>query len=173
MAATKPSAATPAIAALLATGIDHTVHVYRAGTGEFGDEAAAILGERLGITADRVLKTLVITADSPGGGGRPRLALAVVPVSGRLDLKAAAAALGWSRASMAPVTESEKATGYVRGGISPLGGRRRLPCVIDESALQHATVFCSAGRRGWEIELAPTDLVRAAEATSARIGLTP
>ena len=91
-------------------------------------------------------------------------------MEGQLDLKALAAAAGGKKAAMAPVAAAEKATGYVAGGISPVGQRRRLPVVIDASALSFATVFCSGGRRGLEIELAPADLVRAADATLARIG---
>lgn len=169
MASRNRSAATPAVAALVTAGIGHTVHVYRAGTGDFGDEAAEILGDRLGVDAERVVKTLVVSAGPSGCSGRPQLALAVLPGTDRLDLKAAAAALGWSAATMAPVAEAERTTGYVRGGISPLGGRRRLPCVVDDSVYGHPTVFCSAGRRGWEVEIDPADLVRATGATTARI----
>ena len=85
----------------------------------------------------------------------------------QLDLKSLAAAAGGKRASMADATAAERATGYVVGGISPLGHRKRLPVVIDSSALRHTTVYCSGGRRGLEIELTPTDLVRAASATVA------
>jgi Cys-tRNA(Pro)/Cys-tRNA(Cys) deacylase len=97
------------------------------------------------------------------------LGAGVVPVDGQLDLKALAAARGGKRAAMAQVTVAERATGYVAGGISPVGQRRRLPVVVDESALRFGTVFCSGGRRGLEIEIAPADLVRAAGASVAAI----
>jgi Cys-tRNA(Pro)/Cys-tRNA(Cys) deacylase len=93
-----------------------------------------------------------------------------VPVAGTLDLKALAAAVGGKRAALAEPAEAERATGYVLGGISPLGQRRRLPAVVDASALEFDTVFVSAGRRGLEIELAPADLVRLSLATTADIG---
>jgi Cys-tRNA(Pro)/Cys-tRNA(Cys) deacylase len=94
-------------------------------------------------------------------------------VAGQLDLKALAAAAGGKKAAMAAVTAAERATGYVTGGISPLGHRRRLPVVVDSSALRFETVYCSAGRRGLEIELAPADLVRAAGAVVADIAAPP
>ena len=140
--------------------IAHTVHSYEHDPrhGSYGAEAGAALGVEPG----RVFKTLI--ADVDGG-----LTVGVVPVTSQLDLKALAAAVGGKKAAMADVTAAERATGYVAGGISPLGQRRRLPVVIDSSALEYPTVFCSAGRRGLEIELAPGDLVRAANATVARI----
>ena len=97
----------------------------------------------------------------------------VVPVGAQLDLKALAAAMGGKRAAMAEVAAAERATGYVAGGISPVGQRKRLPVVLDASAMSYPTVFCSGGRRGLEIELAPADLVRAANATVASIGSPP
>ena len=97
------------------------------------------------------------------------LTVGVVPVARQLDLKALAAAAGGKKAAMADVAAAERATGYVAGGISPLGQRRRLPVVVDASALEFPTVFCSGGRRGLEIELAPSELVRAAGATIAVI----
>ena len=100
-----------------------------------------------------MFKTLVAEVDGA-------LTVAVVPVSGSLDLKALAAAAGGKRAAMADPAAAERTTGYVRGGISPLGQRKRLPTVLDASALAYATVFVSAGRRGLEVELAPADLVR-------------
>ena len=140
--------------------IAHTVHSYEHDPrhGSYGAEAGAALGVEPG----RVFKTLI--ADVDGG-----LTVGVVPVTSQLDLKALAAAVGGKKAAMADVIAAERATGYVAGGISPLGQRRRLPVVIDSSALEYPTVFCSAGRRGLEIELAPGDLVRAANATVARI----
>ena len=116
----------------------------------------------LGVPPERVFKTLVAAVDGS-------LAVGVVPVGRQLDLKALAAAVGGKKAVLAEVTAAERATGYVAGGISPVGQKRRLPVVIDASALELATVFCSAGRRGLEIEIAPADLVKAAGATVAPI----
>jgi Cys-tRNA(Pro)/Cys-tRNA(Cys) deacylase len=124
----------------------------------YGAEAS----EALGVSADRVFKTLVAEVDGA-------LVTGVVPVEGQLDLKALAAACGGKKAAMAPVAAAERATGYVAGGISPVGQRKRLPVVVDASAMGFDTVFCSAERRGLEIELAPADLVRAAGATVAGI----
>ena len=154
-------AATPATLAADRAGIPFTVHSYAhdpaGGTG-YGQEAA----EALGADPERVFKTLVTTVDGT-------LTVAVVPVSGALDLKALAAAVGGKRAELADPTVAERTTGYVRGGISPLGQRRKLPTVVDVSAVTHPTVYVSAGRRGMEIELAPADLVRLTEATTAAI----
>ena len=128
----------------------------------YGTEAS----EALGVSPDRVFKTLVAEVDGA-------LVTGVVPVGAQLDLKALAAACGGKKAAMAQVTAAERATGYVAGGISPVGQRKRLPVVLDSSAMGFGTVFCSAGRRGLEIELAPADLVRAAGATVADIGRAP
>ena len=111
---------------------------------------------------ERVFKTLVAEVDGA-------LAVGVVPVASQLDLRALAAAVGGKRAVMADVAAAERATGYVAGGISPLGQRRRLPVVVDSSALAFPTLYCSGGRRGLELELAPADLVRAANAAAAPI----
>ena len=118
--------------------------------------------EALGVPPERVFKTLVAAVDGS-------LAVGVVPVHRQLDLKALAAAVGGKKAVLAEVAAAERATGYVAGGISPVGQKRRLPVVIDASALELATMFCSAGRRGLEIEIAPADLVKAAGATVASI----
>ncbi|MFC9877179.1 Cys-tRNA(Pro) deacylase [Nocardia salmonicida] len=154
---------TPAIKAL--GGIAHRVHSYshdpRAES--YGDEAVDALGEELGVHAAQIFKTLVIELSSGA------LAVAVVPVPARLSLKAAAAALGASKASMADKTKAERTTGYVLGGVSPLGQRKKLPTVVDASALDWDRVLCSAGKRGLEIELAPADLVRACAAVTAPI----
>jgi Cys-tRNA(Pro)/Cys-tRNA(Cys) deacylase len=112
----------------------------------------------------RVFKTLVVEVDK-------RLAVAIVPVNRSLDLKALAEALAGKRATLAELAGAERATGYVVGGISPLGQRRRLPTVVDASAKDHPTVFVSAGRRGLELELSPDDLVAATAATMAPISL--
>jgi Cys-tRNA(Pro)/Cys-tRNA(Cys) deacylase len=155
---------TAATALLARQGIAHTVHSYAHDPrhGSYGTEAS----EALGIAPERVLKTLVADVDG-------RLAVGVVPVAAQLDLKALAAAVGGKKAAMAGVADAERATGYVAGGISPLGQRRRLPVVIDAAAMEFPTVFCSGGRRGLEIELAPGDLVRAANATVAPISRPP
>jgi Cys-tRNA(Pro)/Cys-tRNA(Cys) deacylase len=117
----------------------------------FGDEAAAALG----VDPRRIFKTLIAQVDG-------RLVCAVVPVAGRLDLKALAAAVGGKRAAMADPAAAARATGYVVGGISPLGHRSRLPVVVDASASSFQTVYVSAGKRGLQLQLAPADLVRAA-----------
>jgi len=151
---------TPALALLTRSGVSHTVHPYEHDPRSvaFGDEAAAALG----IDPGRLFKTLVATVDGA-------LTVAVVPVAGSLDLKALAAAVGGKRAAMADPAAAERATGYVRGGISPLGGRKRLPTVIDSSAATFPTVFVSAGRRGLQVELPPAELIRLAAATVAAI----
>jgi len=151
---------TAATALLARQGIAHTVHSYEHDPRQaaYGAEAA----QALGMPPGRVLKTLVADVDGT-------LTVGVVPVAAQLDLKALAAAVGGKKAAMADVTAAERATGYVAGGISPLGQRKRLRVVIDSAALEFPTVFCSAGRRGLEIELAPGDLVRAADATVAAI----
>ena len=145
---------TPAVRAAKAAGIAFTLHEYahdpRADS--YGLEAV----EALGLDPARVFKTLVV--DVAG------TTTCVVPAAGQLDL----GALG-KRAAMAPVPRAEKVTGYVAGGISPLGQRRELPTVVDDSALEHATVFVSAGRRGLEIELAPADLVSLTRAQVRRL----
>jgi Cys-tRNA(Pro)/Cys-tRNA(Cys) deacylase len=151
---------TAAIELLTRQGIPHTVHSYEHDPrrGSYGAEAS----EAMGVEPGRVLKTLIADVDGA-------LTVGVVPVTAQLDLKALATAVGGKKAAMADVTAAERATGYVAGGISPLGQRRRLRVVIDSSALAYPTVFCSAGRRGLEIELAPGDLIRAANATVAGI----
>ncbi|MDF2257041.1 Cys-tRNA(Pro) deacylase [Streptomyces ferralitis] len=155
------SGMTPATVALGAAGVPFTVHSYE------HDPAAASYGEEasqaMGVAPERVFKTLVADVDGA-------LTVAVVPVAGSLDLKALAAAAGGKRAAMADPAAAERTTGYVRGGISPLGQRKRLATVIDASALGHPTVFVSAGRRGLEVELAPRDLVRLTGAVTAPIG---
>ncbi|WP_300019222.1 Cys-tRNA(Pro) deacylase [Pseudonocardia sp.] len=150
---------TPATALLARHGVPHSVHTYEHGSGQaYGPEAA----ELLGLDPARVFKTLVAKVDGA-------LTVGVVPVTGSLDLKALAAAVGGKRARMADVAAAERATGYVAGGISPLGQRKRLPTVLDASAQALETLFCSAGRRGLEVELAPADLARLTGATFAPI----
>jgi Cys-tRNA(Pro)/Cys-tRNA(Cys) deacylase len=154
---------TPATALVAKQKITHRVHEYahdpRAGS--YGAEAA----DALGVEPARVFKTLVAEVDGA-------LTVAVVPVTGSVDLKALAAAAGGKRAAMADPTAAERATGYVLGGISPLAQRRRLPTVVDESATAYDTVYFSAGRRGLELELSPADLVTLANATTAPIAAT-
>jgi len=139
--------------------VTHRLHSYAHGGGQaYGPEAA----ELLGLDPARVFKTLVAEVDGA-------LTVGVVPVSATLDLKALAAAVGGKRARLADVAAAERATGYVAGGISPLAQRKRLPVVVDSSAESFVTVFCSAGRRGLEVELAPADLVRLTGARMAPI----
>jgi len=154
------SGGTPATVALTAAGVDYTVHAYDHDPGHpsYGEEAA----EAMGVSPDRVFKTLVADVDGA-------LTVAVVPVAGSLDLKALASAVGGKRAAMADPVLAERTTGYVRGGISPLGQRRKLRTVLDDSATKHTTICVSAGRRGLEIELSPTDLTTQTAALLAPI----
>ncbi|KRD15493.1 MULTISPECIES: Cys-tRNA(Pro) deacylase [unclassified Streptomyces] len=154
------SGGTPATVALTAAGVDYTVHAYDHDPGHpsYGEEAA----EAMGVSPDRVFKTLVADVDGA-------LTVAVVPVAGSLDLKALASAVGGKRAAMADPALAERTTGYVRGGISPLGQRRKLRTVLDDSATTHATICVSAGRRGLEVELAPADLTAQTDALLAPI----
>ncbi|HSL59180.1 MAG TPA: Cys-tRNA(Pro) deacylase [Acidimicrobiales bacterium] len=154
---------TPASVAAQRAGIEFSVHDVGTGAGGPGDGGYGVaVAAALGVDPARVLKTLVADVDG-------ELAVGVVPVAQSLDLKALAVALGRKRAAMADPTRAERATGYVRGGISPLGQRRRLPTVVDASVGSHPTVYVSAGRRGLELELAPADLVRLLDATTADI----
>jgi Cys-tRNA(Pro)/Cys-tRNA(Cys) deacylase len=161
MSAASPS--TPATVALERAGVPFTPHVYEHSDSvtSFGEEAAAALGLR----EDRVFKTLVVSVDGD-------LAVAVVPVADRLDLKAVAAALGGKKASLADPALAERRTGYVVGGISPVGQRTTLRTVLDASATAHPTIFVSGGRRGFDVELAPADLVRVTRASTAAIART-
>lgn len=145
-------------------GVAYTLHTYDhdPGVASYGLEAA----ERMGVSPKRVAKTLVASVTR---ATRPELVVGVVPVDGQLDLKALAAAVGSKRAEMATPSDVERSTGYVLGGVSPLGQRKKLSTVIDQSLLEHATVFVSAGRRGLEIELSPNDLVAVSSATVAPI----
>ncbi|WP_396454418.1 Cys-tRNA(Pro) deacylase, partial [Actinomadura sp.] len=136
------------------------LHAYEADpdAGSYGEAAA----DALGVPYGQIFKTLLAEVDG-------RLTVAIVPVSSTLDLKALAAAAGGKKARMADPKDAERATGYVVGGISPLGQRRRLPAVVDRSVSALATVYVSAGRRGLQIELAPADLVRLTGAAVAAI----
>jgi Cys-tRNA(Pro)/Cys-tRNA(Cys) deacylase len=157
-------AATPAIAALLAAKIPHEVLQYRHDprNESFGEEAAEELAREHGVGPEQVFKTLVVAL--PKG-----LGVAVLPVSSKLSLKAAATALGVPKATMADRAAAERSTGYVIGGISPLGQRRALPTVVDASALAWHRVLCSAGKRGWDIAVPPQDLIRLTNAVTADI----
>jgi Cys-tRNA(Pro)/Cys-tRNA(Cys) deacylase len=151
---------TPAIRALEAAGVAFTLHEYTRGESlhDFGREAA----ERLGLDPDQVFKTLLVTAD-----GDP--VVAIVPVSGKLSLKAVGAALGAKRVAMCDPSVAERITGYVRGGISPFGQKRRLRTVVDELATAFDTVYVSGGKRGLDVGLTPGDLIDLLDATVADI----
>jgi Cys-tRNA(Pro)/Cys-tRNA(Cys) deacylase len=154
------SQGTPATALLSKQKVAHTLHTYEvsADSPNYG----ALVAEAIGADPDRVFKTLVTEVDGA-------LTVAIVPVTGDVDLKALATAAGGKRAAMADRDLAEKTTGYVRGGISPLGQRKRLPTILDESALDSDTVYVSAGKRGLQVQLAPADLVRLTSATVAPI----
>ncbi|MCU1573760.1 MAG: ybaK [Micrococcaceae bacterium] len=157
----RTSAGTPALRLLQEANIPHSVHSFEhnpASELPFGLEAAAALG----VDDQRVYKTLL--ADVDGG-----LVVAILPVAARLDLKALATVAGGRRATMVEPALAEKVTGYVVGGISPLGQRKRLPTFLDESALDHQSMLVSAGRRGLEVELAPADLKALTGASTARV----
>jgi Cys-tRNA(Pro)/Cys-tRNA(Cys) deacylase len=158
--AAKGGKGTPATVAAANAGIEYTLHTYEPDPdAESYGEAAA---DALGIPHGQIFKTLLAEVDG-------RLTVGIVPVSSSLDLKALAAAAGGKRARMADPKDAERATGYVVGGISPLGQRRRLPAVIDASVSALGTVYVSAGRRGLQIELVPADLVRLTGAAVAAI----
>ena len=150
---------TPGVDAARAAGIVYEIAQYEHDprSTAYGLEAA----EALGVPPERMFKTLVTKLDDG------RFAVGIVPVDRQLDLKALARALDARRAEMANPAEAQRATGYVVGGISPLGQKRQLPTALDQSALDHDTIYVSAGRRGLEIILAPTDLQRLTDATIA------
>lgn len=151
---------TPAVRALEDAGVAFTVHEYERGEAlhDFGIEAA----EQLGLDPDQVFKTLLVTAD----GGQ---AVAIVPVSCKLALKAVGKALGVKRVEMCDPAVAERITGYVRGGISPFGQKKRMPTVIDEMATAFDTIYVSGGKRGLDVGVAPADLVRLLDASVADI----
>lgn len=161
MAKKKGPEGTPALVALHRAGVEVTAHAYEHDprAQSYGQEAADVLG----LDPARVFKTLMIDLDG-------ELAVAVVPVSGTLDLKRAAAALGAKRAHLADAAAAQRATGYVLGGISPFGQKRAHRTVVDESALTHRTIFVSGGRRGLDLEVTPQDLVAQTDAVTAAIG---
>lgn len=151
---------TPATALLAREKVAFSLHPYQHDprADGYGEEAAAALG----VAPERIFKTLIAAVDG-------RLACAVVPVAGRLDLKAFAAAAGGKRAELAERAAAARATGYVVGGISPLGQRSRLPVVVDASAEGFRSIYVSAGKRGLQVQLAPADLVRLTGARTAAI----
>ena len=152
---------TPAVRAVKKAGIVYQLHEYphdsqtSSHAMSYGEEASTLLG----VSPDQVFKTLLVSTNTN------QLAVAIIPVSHQLNLKSVAKALGAKKVSMADPHEAEKATGYVLGGISPLGQKKRLQFVVDESANNFATIYVSGGRRGLEIELAPDDLIRLCQAT--------
>ncbi|XKH01110.1 Cys-tRNA(Pro) deacylase [Marinobacter nauticus] len=152
---------TPGINLARKQKITHTVHEYThdPDSESYGQEAA----DKLGVPASRVFKTLVVSLDNKA------LAVAVLPVSGMLSMKQIARAAGAKKATMAPPADVERATGYVLGGVSPLGQKKRLKTIIDVSAADYDTVYISAGRRGLEIELSPDDLKSLTNAVLAEI----
>ncbi len=152
--------ATPATNALTAAGIPFTVHAYDhdPANRNFGEEAAAVLG----VDAEQVFKTLMVDVDG-------RLVVAIVPVTGKLDLGTLAAAVHGKRATMADPTVAQRRTGYLVGGSSPIGQKTALPTVLDETAELFDTVYVSGGRRGFDLELAPSDLIAATAAIVAPI----
>ncbi|AXV07097.1 Cys-tRNA(Pro) deacylase YbaK [Euzebya pacifica] len=153
---------TPAVIALRRAKLDHRVHdLGEEGVPDddrgYGLAAAAAMD----VAAERIFKTILVQHD--------RLAVAIVPVTTTVDLKAVAKALGVKKVSVAKPADAERSTGMVVGGISPIGQRKRLDTVLDDSAMDHERVFVSGGRRGLELELAPAALVEATKATVARI----
>lgn len=176
--ARKTRAATPALTVLDNAGIEYAIHSYESAGSDFGAEAAQIMRERLGISANRIFKTLIVelagaTRGVSGYGVAGNLAVAMVPVDRHLNLKAVAATLGTSKAAMADPNTAQKVTGYVVGGVSPLGQKRQLPTVVDlavEAAITHGeTIFFSAGKRGMEIEMQPAQLISLLAARCAAI----
>lgn len=158
--------ATPAVLTLEKAGVDFTVRTFEHDpeVEDYGDEAAAALD----MPAQQICKTLLVDLD--GGPHDGRMGVAVVPVTMMLDLKGVAAAFGAKKATMADPKAAERSTGYVVGGISPLGQKKRLATVVDEAAAAEETVLVSGGRRGFDVQLTPADLVGILDATVAPIG---
>ncbi|TCC65826.1 Cys-tRNA(Pro) deacylase [Kribbella pittospori] len=160
MAKSRQSQGTPATVALTKAKVEFSTHTYDhdPAAKSFGLEAA----EALGLAAEQVFKTLLVEVDG-------RLTVGVVPVDKQLDLKAIAAAAGGKKAVMADPAAAERTTGYVVGGISPIGQKRALPTVVDSTAIEHAKVYVSGGRRGLDIGLSPADLITVTKAATAAI----
>lgn len=153
---------TPAVVAAEKAGIRYELHEYphNPAAASYGEEAARLLN----VSPDRVFKMLIVTISN-----KPDLAVAIVPVSHSLNLKSIASFFAVKKVVMADATSAENATGYILGGISPLGQKKRLPCVLDASAFDFATIFVSGGKRSLEIELAAPDLIRLCDARTANI----
>ena len=158
--AKKAAAGTPATVLLTAQKVGHTLHPYEVSPDS--PNYGALVADYLGVAPEKVFKSLIAEVDGA-------LVVAVVPVTGELDLKALAQAAGGKRATLADRAAAERSSGYVRGGISPLGQRKRLPTVIDDSAVALDLMYVSAGRRGLQVALAPADLIRLTGAVTAVI----
>jgi Cys-tRNA(Pro)/Cys-tRNA(Cys) deacylase len=160
VAKAKQSQGTPATVALTKAKVEFSTHAYEhdPAAKSYGLEAA----EALGLAPEQVFKTLLVEVDG-------KLTVGVVPVGKQLDLKAIAAAAGGKKAVMADPAAAERTTGYVVGGISPIGQKRALPTVVDSTATDHPTVYVSGGRRGLDIGLSPTDLITVTKARTAAI----
>jgi Cys-tRNA(Pro)/Cys-tRNA(Cys) deacylase len=158
--AKKAAAGTPATAVLTAQGVEHTLHPYDVAPD--APNYGALVAQALAVEPERVFKTLVAEVDGA-------LVVAVVPVTGDLDLKALARAAGGKHGTLADRAAAERSSGYVRGGISPLGQRRKLTTVVDASAHDLDRMYVSAGRRGLQVALAPADLIRLTDAITAII----
>jgi Cys-tRNA(Pro)/Cys-tRNA(Cys) deacylase len=156
----KKAAGTPATVVLNTERVAHALHPYEVSPAS--PNYGALVAEALGVAPERLFKTLVAEVDGS-------LVVGVVPVTGDLDLKALAVAAGGKRAALADRAAAERSSGYVRGGISPLGQRKRLPTVIDDSARRLDLMYVSAGRRGLQVSLAPADLIRLTSAIVAPI----
>ncbi|MGI9449988.1 MAG: Cys-tRNA(Pro) deacylase [Geminicoccaceae bacterium] len=156
---TRSSGATPAVNDIEKHGIHYRLHSYDFDPGDLGiGEQAA---KALGIAPERIFKTLMVVIDGQ------KLAVALTPVNAETHMKTLAAALGGKRAAMATIAQAERATGYVKGGISPFGQRQKLDVVVDRTVEQHETVFVNGGKRGLQIELAPGELIKALGTTLA------
>ena len=155
---------TPAIELAKKANISFSVHEYQHDpkTDSYGEEASVALN----VSPDQVYKTLLVAIN----GDNRQLAVAIVPVSGQLNLKAASSALKAKKLNMADPQQAQRSSGYLVGGISPLGQKKRLPTLLDDSAGQFETIFVSAGKRGLEIELNPADLLQLTNGSMAGIG---
>jgi Cys-tRNA(Pro)/Cys-tRNA(Cys) deacylase len=156
----KKAAGTPATVLLSTARVEHTLHPYDVSPD--APNYGALVAQALAVAPEQLFKTLIAEVDG-------RLMVGVVPVTGDLDLKALATAAGGKRAALADRAAAERSSGYVRGGISPLGQRKRLPTVVDDTAAGLELMYVSAGRRGLQVSLAPADLIRLTEATVAPI----
>ena len=155
-------AKTPALQVVADSGIEHTIHTFDAGSSNFGEDAAHSMG---GDPA-RIFKTLVIELSTG------KLAVCVIPVPEKLNLKRAAKAFDVPKAAMAETAKAQRSTGYVPGGISPLGQKKKLATAIDSSAQDHDTIYVSAGRRGLELEISPASLAALCDATFSQLTLS-